>query len=147
MQSVTLPQALQLIKMMLDQGLGRERVQELFDSGLLADLLKVDPGTVDRDEFRRVIGLKPAERKIGQMRRGEHGFTVPWALGEFEPRRPWRTARYGINSDYPVLANPSGTASMLVRRDFDGDYHAFPEKTEKVSGSWNRMVPVTLHRW
>ncbi|QQG37539.1 MAG: hypothetical protein HYS26_02820 [Candidatus Kaiserbacteria bacterium] len=56
MSKPTLTQALSLLHRVDDKKLSLKRLEEHFDAGLISDLLDVDPRTVVREEFRRVIG-------------------------------------------------------------------------------------------
>lgn len=46
------------------KGSNPERFQLFLGSGLLADLLEADPSAIDREEFRKLIGLPPLTLRI-----------------------------------------------------------------------------------
>ncbi len=53
-------QLARILEMFDELGVSRERLQELFRSGLLSDLFSADQGkSIDRNIFRRVLGFKP----------------------------------------------------------------------------------------
>ena len=56
MSKPTLPQALSLLTRVRDKSLSSARLEAHFDTGLISDLLDVDPRKVNRAEFRKVIG-------------------------------------------------------------------------------------------
>ena len=56
MSKPTLPQAISLLSRVQDKDLSLARLEAHFDTGLISDLLDVDPRKVDRAEFRKVIG-------------------------------------------------------------------------------------------
>lgn len=57
MKDATLKQAVKLVELFED--VHRERLQMLFESGLLADLRDADIAKIDRDVFRQFVGLPP----------------------------------------------------------------------------------------
>lgn len=61
MKEPTLGQARKVLDLIVDKGIPEEQLQKLLESGLLADLLYANVDVVDRSEFRRIIGLKPAD--------------------------------------------------------------------------------------
>ncbi len=63
MSTATLGQAKHLLT--LFDGVPAEQLTALYESGLLSDLSKADVAKVDRDEFRRVIGLGILLESIG----------------------------------------------------------------------------------
>ena len=69
----------------LFEGIPREKVSEVLKSGILADLLYGDIASINRDDFRRSIGLKPLGKisfdtfNLDQRRYG-------WTLLEHTPR-------------------------------------------------------------
>ena len=56
MSKPTLPQAISLLSRVQDKDLSLARLEAHFDTGLISDLLDVDPRKVNRAEFRKVIG-------------------------------------------------------------------------------------------
>ncbi len=60
MKTATFEQASHLLQLVIDRQLSLEKLQLVYDSGLLSDLLEVKDATkVDREEYRKVIGLPP----------------------------------------------------------------------------------------
>jgi len=57
MKNATLKQARKIIEVFEDTSL--ERVQDIVESGLLADIRDCDISKVNRDEVRKVLGLEP----------------------------------------------------------------------------------------
>jgi hypothetical protein len=57
--SPSVKQALHFFTLVDQKGTPDEQLQALYSSGLIADLLDADVSNVNRDEFRRVLGLKP----------------------------------------------------------------------------------------
>lgn len=65
MRKATLAQRDKLWEMIDQDGTPRDQVQRLIASGLFSDLLCADFNIrIDRDEFRKIIGLKPLEYHI-----------------------------------------------------------------------------------
>lgn len=64
MKEATLAQASHLLTMIKQKGVPAEQLQDLFESGLLADLLDANVDEVKRDEFRKVLGLTPVEMQM-----------------------------------------------------------------------------------
>ena len=52
-------QAANLLTLVSNKGIHAEQIQKLYSSGLLSDLLDADVDEVNRDEFRKVLGLGP----------------------------------------------------------------------------------------
>lgn len=57
MKTATLKQSAKILSLFEDTPL--EQVQDLLESGILADLRDANVSKINRDEFRRLIGLKP----------------------------------------------------------------------------------------
>ena len=53
-------------------------------------------------------------RLVKDMRIGEVGYTVPWALNRYQ------SGALGIEKDYPVFPEPGGTATLKIKRNKDG---------------------------
>jgi len=53
------PQAANLLTLVSNRGTSSEQVQKLYSSGLLADLLDANVDKVNREEFRKLLGLGP----------------------------------------------------------------------------------------
>lgn len=64
MNAPTFYQAQHLLTLVKEKGLPAEQLQALFDSGLLADLLDANVEAVDRDLFRKHLGLTPVELRF-----------------------------------------------------------------------------------
>lgn len=62
MTTFTGKQAGKLIELFADTS--SDQVQAIYSSGLLTDLRDADVSKVDREEFRRVLGLKPLKRPL-----------------------------------------------------------------------------------
>jgi hypothetical protein len=57
----TFDQAFQMLNLTRDAGASLEALQTLYSTGLLSDLLKAEnPATIDREEFRRILGFDPS---------------------------------------------------------------------------------------
>lgn len=61
MSDVSLEQGIHVLSVLRDKGIPREQVQKLFTSGLFSDLLDGNLDNVDRDEFRKILGLVELE--------------------------------------------------------------------------------------
>ena len=64
MQPATFNQALQALTLISHKDPTLEVLNRLYQSGLLSDLIEADPSQVNRDEFRKLIGLTPLELRI-----------------------------------------------------------------------------------
>ncbi len=62
MKKATLDQASKILSVFEDTPL--EQVQSLLESGFLADLRDADIAQINRDQFRRGVGLKPLETAV-----------------------------------------------------------------------------------
>lgn len=58
MKNATLGQGIKILSLVEQKEVPREQLQELLASGLLADLLDADVDAIDRDAFRKIVGLK-----------------------------------------------------------------------------------------
>jgi len=64
MSTATFGQAKPIINLLIDQKeVSKEGITALVESGLLADLLDADPANINRDDFRKLLGLTSAEMK------------------------------------------------------------------------------------
>lgn len=63
MKKPTLAQANQVLNLIAQKQMPAEQLQNLLESGLLSDLLDGNVGEVDREKFRRVLGLNPLVMK------------------------------------------------------------------------------------
>lgn len=61
MSTATFGQANHVLTLIGQKEVSKERLVALVDSGLLADLLDADPANINRDDFRKSLGLTPAE--------------------------------------------------------------------------------------
>lgn len=57
MGKATLNQAQEVLKLIVHQGVDRDRLQAFIESGLLSELLAADPSAVDRTAFRSALAL------------------------------------------------------------------------------------------
>ncbi len=57
-------QLVKLTALLEQKGSNPERFQLFLESGVLADLLEADPAAIDREEFRKLIGLPPLVLRI-----------------------------------------------------------------------------------
>lgn len=48
-----------LLRLVLESKISRHQLQILINSGLLSDLLHTNPGNINREGFRRMVGLEP----------------------------------------------------------------------------------------
>lgn len=71
MDYATLAQGSQLQNLVVRKKLTVERLQALFETGLLTDLMDSDPSEVNRNDLRVVLGLEPKDRHIVRLRKGE----------------------------------------------------------------------------
>ncbi len=55
----TVKQALHFFALVEQKDVSEEQLQALYQSGLVSDLLDANASEINRDEFRRVCGLKP----------------------------------------------------------------------------------------
>jgi hypothetical protein len=85
----TLRQGNQVLNLILQQETPREQLQKLFASGLLSDLLSGDLDKVDRNHFRKILGLRPIcsdpgmERTVRQMEKEDPLDRYPWLGHKF----------------------------------------------------------------
>ncbi|MDO8664011.1 MAG: hypothetical protein Q7K44_00445, partial [Candidatus Liptonbacteria bacterium] len=63
-KDATLGQGIKMLTLIEQKETPCEQLQKLLASGLLSDLLDADVDGIDRDTFRRVIGLKPIEHSF-----------------------------------------------------------------------------------
>lgn len=59
MKTATLKQASKILSLVEQKETPCDQLQKLLSSGLFSDLLEADVDGVDRDAFRRLVGLKP----------------------------------------------------------------------------------------
>lgn len=64
MNFASLAQGGQVLRLIHEQETTVEQLQDLIESGLLSDLLKADVKKVNRDDFRKLLGLTFPELKI-----------------------------------------------------------------------------------
>ena len=64
-------QAANLLTLVSDKGTPAEQIQRLYSSGLLADLLDANVDEVNRDEFRKVLGLGPVRKIVSSEKKPE----------------------------------------------------------------------------
>jgi hypothetical protein len=57
-------QAFRLLELIREKNSSSEQLQAIFNSGLLGDLLDGNIGQVNRDEFRKVLGLLPTKPEL-----------------------------------------------------------------------------------
>lgn len=83
-------------------------------------------------------------QRIGDMKVGDSGFTLPWALDVIQTRKGlegW------IRSDYPLTGTIQGTSRMRVERHKDG-WHVWPPEDETYypsTPSHLHDIPVKMH--
>lgn len=70
-------QAANLLTLVGNKGTPSEQIQKLYNSGLLADLLDANVDKVNRDEFRKVLGLVALEPRAVANAATYPSFTVP----------------------------------------------------------------------
>ncbi len=87
MKDATLEQGTKVLTLISQQETPCEQLQKLLSSGLLADLLNANVAEINRDEFRRVIGLKPFYVFTPPPGGRVHIVTVPVVQD-----RPWNEA-------------------------------------------------------
>ncbi|HEX9722391.1 MAG TPA: hypothetical protein VGA53_03945 [Candidatus Paceibacterota bacterium] len=112
----TLSQASKILSLFEDAP--REQIQDLLESGLLADLRDGNIAGVNRDDFRHLVGLKPRirstivatftitceGRKTSELvRLGKYDWTKDWIVDErfpIEPHEPVTRTIEFIECDY-----------------------------------------------
>ena len=62
---------------------------------------------------------------IGNMKIGESGYTVPWAMSFENNGKSW------IDTNFEIKSSPRGTSTMMVTRLEDG-YHTYPINKENI---------------
>lgn len=70
-------QAANLLTLVGNKGTPSEQIQKLYNSGLLADLLDANVDKVNRDEFRKVLGLVALEPRAVANAATYPSYTVP----------------------------------------------------------------------
>lgn len=85
----TLRQGNQVLNLILQQQTPREQLQKLLASGLLSDLLSGNLDGVDRNHFRKVLGLRPIspdpnhERALREQENEDPLDRYPWLQHKF----------------------------------------------------------------
>lgn len=85
----TLRQGNQVFNLILQQKTPREQLQKLLASGLLSDLLSGNIEGIDRNRFRKVLGLRPIspdpnmERSVRQLEKEDPLDRYPWLRRKF----------------------------------------------------------------
>ena len=100
-------QAANLLTLVSNKGTPAEQIQRLYRSGLLADLFDANVDEVNRDEFRRVLGLKKPEPVLDTLIRVDRSsrLVYPYQVvtvmhPELEPTGP---AEYDLATIDPWL--------------------------------------------
>ena len=115
MSKATLPQALSLLTRVNDKGLSSARLEAHFDTGLISDLLDVDPRKVNRAEFRKVIGHpevlpiptekpkdKPTIVELGEFEVNYDETIAEKIAGNADPKRiVWHNREWVADKKYP----------------------------------------------
>ncbi|MCC6290560.1 hypothetical protein IT398_00585 [Candidatus Nomurabacteria bacterium] len=80
MSKPTLDQAVRLLNLAQEKNISREQIQALFERGLLSDLLDGNMDKVNREQFRKILGLNtlPSIDWLATYR--ELGLNVPGAI-------------------------------------------------------------------
>ena len=84
MKDATLKQGNQVLTLILQKDLPSEKLQALIESGLLSDLLDANIGTVDREKFQEVLGLREPKKPIRKYRFTIRNLSPSQALVEEE---------------------------------------------------------------
>jgi len=103
MENATLGQGIKVLELVRDKEISSEQFQKVMSSGLLADLLDANVDDVDRDSFRRNIGLKPLNPKpepILKMISGGHNLVLGACDGTKVIAKAKKTFLSGIDSDF-----------------------------------------------
>ena len=85
----TLAQGNQVLNLILQQQTPREQLQELLASGLLSDLLNANLDNVDRNHFRKILGLRQifpdpkVEKNLRQQEKENPLDRYPWLGRKF----------------------------------------------------------------
>ena len=115
MSKATLPQALSLLTRVNDKGLSSARLEAHFDTGLISDLLDVDPRKVNRAEFRKVIGHpevlpiptekpkdKPTIVELGEFEANYDETIAEKIAGNANPKRiGWHNREWATDEKFP----------------------------------------------
>lgn len=81
------------------------------------------------------------KRTIADMVLGEAGFSLPWAVGEWN-WLPYPEHLDGLNLSYPVYPSTGGTITMPISRTEDG--WVIDKKLFKEPSSRKKKVSVYL---
>lgn len=119
-------------------------VGRLIDSGLLSDLLDADPGTIDRAEFRKSLGLTPLDVAVSRVMPVESGATgilvVDYSLnlqqmiaaGKYD----WTNSNI-IEERFPV--KPQGQVAEKVEYEYMLDY---PNRDISTNDELKRVASI-----
>lgn len=96
------------------------------------------------EQVTQIYSPIPVEKELGEMRVGEVGFTLPWAMSVL------KNGKCYLNNVYPVRGKSKGTSQLFVYRDSDG-YHVdlsdidyVWNRTEFVYGNWGAIPVVSI---
>jgi hypothetical protein len=89
---------------------------------LILSLFGIDP----LEEYLKSIKQEASDsgiiqKKIQDLKVGESGWTVPWAIGLDESHKPWINGKYTIHSD------SGGTIQAFISRNETGFYASIPK--------------------
>lgn len=130
MKEATLKQARKVLDLIADKEVPEDQLQKLLESGLLADLLDANTEAVNREDFRRAIGLKPRMRRTFRIKLG----TGHWTADHF--RRALRDA--GCNTSDradDILCQPNFLNSVADEKtEVDLEVWSTAELTGKKEG-------------
>lgn len=101
-------QAANLLTLVSNKGTPAEQIQKLYSSGLLADLLDANVDEVNRDEFRKVLGLDPV------WKTDKYGHILITVTGLGLTAEEWKTRLEGSGYRFGDWAR-----NILGRLDYD----------------------------
>jgi len=87
MSNATFSQAAHILRIVEEKATPKSQLQDIIGAGLLADLLDANVGEVNREEFRKLLGLRPLDeesrRDLDSFFRTRKGL---WVSDDFRTR-------------------------------------------------------------
>jgi len=124
--TATLSQGNHVLKIISEKNVPSSQLQKLIASGLLSDLLDGDVDAVDRNEFRKLLGLIPKEQQLVvdygkpfDLMYAEAGFkTNPTNFFEYFERAQLEFGGQGVKKLFPRLISFTGsvTSELVLKR-------------------------------
>lgn len=109
----TLGQGNQVLNLILQQHTPQEQLGDILESGLLSDLLQGNIEGVNRNEFRKLLGLKPLSQKERRRDSEDPRVRYPWLRDRFR----FATTNLRINDEISGMTggfNARGVRSLEV---------------------------------